>query len=416
MKVVVPVVGVVVLLSLAGCAGGGGARLVVDVKTDLRPGVDFVAVRTEVASDAPDGIRRADTTSALAGEDFVTGVRVTELEALPRGEYSIRATLVDAAARAVVARATRVRLRGDLGVVVLITRDCVDVECPMPGGDPSRTECQSGRCVSPDCREGCESECSFDVECAVEVDCAEPRCVEGACLAEARDERCGAGQMCDAERGCVARELMDAGPPPPDCVVDTDCGEPVPGAWGPCEGFDHACDDTGQESRDVLRPTCAAGTCGSVNEVETRGCTRDTSSVVCRPPDLTDWGPCEYDHGCDPDGIQRRTRTRYRCDAGECVVSATDEETQGCGRPVEGEPCETRTLCGAEAACRVCRAGICVVNDPDYDDACNPSCGRASLLCGGAPRCCPRAASCPLGTVGPEPSADCGRCCLERCN
>ncbi len=212
----------------AGCEGEGGITLLVELKTDLVPGTEFAAVRTEVAAAAePTNTLSAREVDVALGRDLTAGRRVAELDRLEPGTYVVRVTLVDIGGSEVLRRDVVVTATGTTGFTVLMTRDCVDVRCPMVGGDPALMACVGGRCVEPRCTpeapEYCPvPECTAASECSDPVSsCAEPVCEDGTCLVRTETAVCAAGEYCDPTAGCrgapgdggpTDAAPMDAGP------------------------------------------------------------------------------------------------------------------------------------------------------------------------------------------------------------
>jgi hypothetical protein len=205
-------------------------RLVVDVRTDYVPGVDFDRVRYLL--DSEDRTRLADEArQARPGERFAAGVRVGEVPRLRDGRYDLRVELEH---RGVVRARRRVAVTlrevgaPVFGVVVVFTRNCEGVVCPRAGDAPEATECVGGSCLLPEC-EGtrerlpmCEAgECRQAADCPAVAACAERACVRGACLAQPVEGACGAGEYCEptavGTTGC--RPL-----PPPDAGGVPDAG------------------------------------------------------------------------------------------------------------------------------------------------------------------------------------------------
>lgn len=185
------------LLLLSAC-GPSTHRLVVEVRSDLGPGVEFTRVRTELAA------RREDR-AAARGEDYVTGVRVAELDGLEPGSHTVVVSLLDGA-DVVVDRELRVEVREDTAVVVVLTRSCQTIECPSAGGEPSLSTCVAGTCVDPRCvEEGSfcpPRECTGNDECGAAAACARSTCEDGVCFSVGDDAMCGAGEHCDPDEGC----------------------------------------------------------------------------------------------------------------------------------------------------------------------------------------------------------------------
>lgn len=344
-------------LIAAGCGGGGGHELSVELRTDLVPGVEFASVRTTLAGED-------DTSRGVArGQDFVRGVRVAEYDGLASGVHSVRVALLDGGGDEVAARVVRVRIEADFGLVVLVTRDCRGVACPLPDGDPTLEACLGGRCVHPDCLDGdptaCgEPECETSGGCPPVADCAIARCEEGACLAIGDDAQCEDGQWCNPEDGCTALPegpadggvdggrrdagpAVDAGrpPPPPDrttceacsgaaqCVGDADCvpfdessacvPRCDPGAASCPVGFE--CDD----AAGLCRPT--SGRCCVDADTDGFG-----AGVGCAGPDCDD-GRAEAHPGADELCNGLEDDCDEAVDEG-CVCAAG--ETQPCGSDV----------------------------------------------------------------------------------
>jgi hypothetical protein len=221
--------GVAVMTAAAGVACGEdeGPSLLVDVRTDLRPGDEFAAVEVELRGAGTD--RRASA-PALTGHDFVAGRRVAELGGLP-GDVTVHVALIDATGASVAQRSTEIVLREDTGITVVISRDCVDVRCPGPGDAPTHTQCHGGRCVDPRCHAGdfgaCGAvECVSDAVCAEAADaCGAAVCAAGACLF-------GPNEACVPDAGPADAGGRDAST---ICTGDVDCPEAEEcGAMGRC--------------------------------------------------------------------------------------------------------------------------------------------------------------------------------------
>ena len=107
---------------------------------------------------------------------------------LPTGVTTGTVRLLDVAGIPVAERNVRIQLARNTAVTVLITSNCVDVECPQVGDPMALTECLGGRCVSPECivesPDSCaEPMCSVDLECSSAVACAVGMCRDGWCFA-----------------------------------------------------------------------------------------------------------------------------------------------------------------------------------------------------------------------------------------
>lgn len=160
---------------------------------------------------------------------------------------------------------------------------------------------------------------------------------------------------------------------------------------------------------------------GGVDDIDAATGPRCTRDRDCGDPVFGAFGPCVYATECITSGARTRLVMMPVCDldSGACNVETVPEtESASCDRATEAHECEDTgvTYCGVAAQCKECRSGVCVVNSPNFDSACHPSCGQAGAMCGEAPMCCPGQDTCPLGTVGPGPwEAVCPVCCIESC-
>ena len=368
---------VVLALTLGACRSGGEASLVVDVRTDLVPGVEFDGVRTLASG-------RSDDRLADGSQPWFEGVRVAEFGDLSPGELTLTLE-VRSAGEVVVRRPLAVRLvRGVNAVTVAITRSCLNVRCPT-GDDPTATACLGGRCVDPSCTDetldACFERplCTSDESCPAAASCAVPRCVAGSCSYAARPGTCVPSEYCDPEEGCRPRMATDAGldagimdggtdaglpdmgPPdmgPPD-MGPPDMGPPDMGPpdMGPPDMGppDMGPPDAGCPNNDGCEyGNPSACSCGETCLLATGGGTR------CRAPGPN--GPnerCGPGDGCvtgydcvDPMFTPNRCRPactrRAHCEAGHACVETADGMGGTCRRldcdPV-AQDCETREGC-----------------------------------------------------------------------
>jgi len=224
------------LLALVGCSGDD-LTLVVDLRTDLTPGIEFFTVDTRL-----DG-ERLETTGFLLGQSVFEGRRIAEYGGLGPGTHTVDVDMLDATGT-IATRRVVVELRESTGITVLITRDCAGVTCPGSGDDGSATQCHGGRCVADSCApevlDDCgDAECTVDGDCPPGPTCAASRCVAGTCLLDPDDGRCGTGERCDVVEGCVALPDVDAGPmdtgPMDTGPMDTGPADTGPADTGPAD-------------------------------------------------------------------------------------------------------------------------------------------------------------------------------------
>ncbi len=189
--------------------------LLVELKTDLVPGVEFAAVRTQLfdPGDRTEELTRRQVDVTL-GRDLTSGLRVAELGDLAPGTYALRVMLVDLADTEVMGRDVVVTVRETAGVTVLMTRDCRGVACPGAGDDPLEAACLGGRCVdercTPETPEYCPApECGTSAECTdVISECADRVCEDGTCFVSTDATMCiPPNNYCDPTDGCSVAEL-----------------------------------------------------------------------------------------------------------------------------------------------------------------------------------------------------------------
>jgi len=221
-----------VLLFGLGCSDDEHA-LFVDLRTDLVPGIEFVTVRTTI-----DGEGEMVVPSDRA-QDWVGGVRVAEGDEFAPGTRTVVVALYDAFGGRVGSRVATVDHRQDLGITIVLTRDCSLIACPGPGAASDVSSCLSGRCVDPSCLpeapDACPPpECNGTSDCPAAPACATAQCVSGACLYGGDDALCAADEYCAPESGCAPRPIAvpDAGPPV-DAGSDTSPVDAGPMDCGP---------------------------------------------------------------------------------------------------------------------------------------------------------------------------------------
>lgn len=392
---------VAALLALAGCAAPASV-LVVDVRTDYVPQVDFTTIEVEVhGGDSFDGPGIVHRTQPRIDDAGPNGIRAAELE-LPAGSYRVRARLLAPDGVRVAERRAVTELVGLRVVVLIASRSCRDTRCPMRGEDPGLTECVDGVCVPPSCLPddpgGCGGArtCEEAESCPIPSPCAEAECVGGLCAPRARHDLCAEGEYCDADAGCRPR--------PPPCSEETCVGHPceiarcVEGSCtirSRCRADEHCCagmcvaldcDDgdpctadscgaagcehaplpDGGECDDGVfcngADACAAGSCsvhagdpcsGSAHcDEAAHSCTNCEADDHCGPPRLSAWSACGgfSDPLCDEVGTRERARRTFRCEARTCVWS-DDTVQEACTRETEG------FACGPNG--RECRGGSC---------------------------------------------------------
>lgn len=383
-------VGRALLLSIAalaiGACDGGGFRLTVDVKTDIRPGIEFTAVRTTL-NDGGGEIGQDETRSAFTRDDFLRGMRVAEFDDVLSGPTRVRVQLLKPDGSVLVERTTLVTITGTTSITVLITSDCIDVECPLEGDAAGLTECLAGRCVSPEClvenpTECPEPECSADGECPSAIACAEGACINGFCFGSTNDALCRAGEYCDPDVGCapIPMTALDGGMP--------DGGACVPGA--PCT-TERACEIGTTDCVDGAAVCVASG-------VATAGTTCRSMAGECDAAEVCD-GTSPL---CPADGF---AGAGVACSAGIC------DGLGGCAPCTPGAACSTGNPC--EIGAIECGAGgaSCVSAGPG---GAGTVCRAAIDVCDAEERCTGTSTTCPTDGFAPA-STEC-RAALGPCD
>ncbi|MEZ4339037.1 MAG: hypothetical protein R3B82_20660 [Sandaracinaceae bacterium] len=332
---------VLVALVLSACSPTV-ADLVVSIRTDLVPGVEFDTVETALfAGESAFGIPRTYERGAARGDAFLDGQPVAEYHSIEAGDYLVRVRVLSAG-RVILSRQARVDVHDALSVTLLLARDCIGVSCPAASDAPELTECLGGRCVDPACTdespESCGSPgCSADADCDPGATCATASCVRGSCLVFPDDAACASGERCDPTSGCRA----------PDCVVAGDCGVVAACATVSCVAGtclvipdDSLCPvGTSCAPRDGCRPPPGSGcsVCGDDGTC-TAECDGDCSCAAGCACAITCAGACNVT--CQP-GSECRVEAplaTVACSAATCWVDA-DEGTFSCGT---GSTCSAR--------------------------------------------------------------------------
>jgi len=362
----------VLLLFCFSCGSDGGGLLRVDVLTDFVPSLEFETV--EIAVEGADfSFRRP----VEAGDEFLRGQRVGELQTAGEESIILVGRLLDRAGATVARRRVSVALRERSTQTLVFTRSCAEVSCPA--ADPAATECQGGVCVSPECSpenpDACAAGCSAATDCeAPSAACAEARCVDGVCLDAESEGSCAVGEVCQPSTGCVVVPdgsdmgvATDAGSPMdaavdmggvdfgmPECMADADCDD---GAY--CNGPERCIEGVCAAAESEV--SCDDGVACTVDR-----CDEGSDSCTATPDD----GMCTAEPGgtCDAAmGCQYPVCTPSNCVAGPC-------QTASC----EGDLCVRTNLCGSS---EICCGGSCVPAGCDDGNPCtDDSCGATGCV------------------------------------
>jgi len=387
------------LSSLLACTTSGSRSLLVDVRTDLVPGVEMTSVEAELLA-IPGSRQLLDATD----RDWNRGRRVADFDELPASEDVVLEVRARRGEDVVLQRRTVVRVEGRTGVTIVLSRTCRDLDCPGAGDAPELTECLGGRCVPPECVEGDEEvcgdgRCASDDACpAAPSSCTSFRCELGVCLVLGDDAQCGTGQRC-TPTGCVADEIPDAGPGDAG-ALDPDAGsaeQDAGGDAGPDAGVCGACDDGDPCTDDSCDgmvcvhddntaacddgvfcngpDQCAAGECvpgssdpcaaGLYCDEDGGDCDECRATPDC-PDEVRTLGACEYDDACAESGMRTVEVQTWSCVDGACVEAPTTV-VEACSRATEGSPCGDGSTC-LSGGCFCNDDRVCDADEYCYDD------------------------------------------------
>jgi len=190
------------MLLLMACSGSR-VELLVDLRTDLVPGQEFVRV---VSVLTPTGGSSPYDEALSVDADFPAfeGSRVAEFPKLQEGPYQLRVRLEDKDGAFLIERQLDLALREDFAVTVVITRSCRNVTCD----DPERAACLGGVCVSASCSPETDEQCGpaacgESLDCtAPSASCAEAACISGTCFFRGREDACAESAYCNPDSGC----------------------------------------------------------------------------------------------------------------------------------------------------------------------------------------------------------------------
>ena len=391
---------------------GGGTELIVDVRTDYVPGVEFAEVEVVRLSDG--GGDEVVTRTASAGDDYIRGQRIAELDvAGPRVQLRARLLAVDG--RRLADRRQEVEVRGATAVTIVITRDCAAIECA------DDEACVDAVCVSLACSPERPELCGTLVLCGRDEACTQPNatCAQAVCEGSLCFDRpvegaCGPQEYCVPESGCApVPERMDAGMVDGGPVPDVACGDPcvegcragvIDCATGMCVASDPA--PEGTPCRPAIGECDVAESCDGV----TTTCPSDAFvdiGTTCSEGFCNGSGSCAS--GCMPGAACPRANPCERgvieCGTGVpvCVAAGPNDAGIEC-RPSAGM-CDVAETCdGVSTMCPVDRFAV--------GTTCRPAAGACDVAetCGMAPGC-PDDAFVAAGTACPAGFCDgLGRC------
>ena len=203
---------VIFFVILGGCTSER-VELLLDLETDLVPGVEVTLIRTERFDHLPRTEERAAPEHtrerrAERGERWDAPIRIAELTNLEPGRHYVRVRLLTQGDGPVLQRIAALTVRETSIFTITMTRDCRGVMCPVSGDDPTATECVGGRCGTDECTDETPEHCPMpacteDADCTARSACATARCSSGACLSIADDATCATDEWCSPDGGCT---------------------------------------------------------------------------------------------------------------------------------------------------------------------------------------------------------------------
>lgn len=348
---------IVALQVLVGCGEGSTPThaLLVELDTDLIPGIEFVGIQTDLLDRLPDAgeVRVLAARQTYASTAFNLPFRAAEFEALEPGTKVLRIRMLASTGELRLEQWLIVELgAANTLATAVLSRSCEGVSCPGNNDGGDALACLAGRCVDPRCTretpELCPApECATPTDCPAVAACAEARCDFGVCLPVVRGFACGLEEYCQPSEGCLTTECPPPGPRSNGerCVLNSDCINACLGGTcsdpsdpgGVCDPSDAADCAPGL--------SCPVTTCLGPNGT---GCSDDDmclgicNGTVCTDPDQPNGNPCDENSDC----------------VATCVANLC-RDVSG-----PGGPCDTRADCLPALACV---ANECSVPIPTFD-------------------------------------------------
>lgn len=172
-----------------------------DVRTDYVPGIEFSSYVVRVND-------YEVTSFADSDAPFNRGVRVAELEEVPRVSTLVELELVASDGSVTATQRARVQVGEATAVTLIVTRSCENIECPQEStalGVCIGGQCEDERCT-PQSEEFCQRErgCVSDSDCdRGETGCIAWMCSEfGDCVSQLDHDSCPDNELCNPSEGC----------------------------------------------------------------------------------------------------------------------------------------------------------------------------------------------------------------------
>ena len=110
----------VALLLMLPTVALASSTVVVQVRTDMQPGVEFTEIRTRLLTVSQGHLIQERTKQARAGADWARGIRVAEIGPLGEGKYRMLVSALDRKGRVVVERPVRFELKSGVRVITVL--------------------------------------------------------------------------------------------------------------------------------------------------------------------------------------------------------------------------------------------------------------------------------------------------------
>lgn len=425
----------------------------VDVVSGLVAGVEFATVHVDLV-DPASGSEAASVLvhqeeNVRLGTDFSRGARVASFS-IEKGQALFRVRLLRRDGSLLIENSVRASVGDNAVVRVHLTRDCVGVACPAPGGaSAALTSCLGGTCVEDTCDPlvggTCEDVaiCRADVDCPEVSECALNHCVDGVCVPSTSSEAtCEVTDWCnpDVGHGCeplpmdvtpIDASIVDAGidapidqgmdvlmvacgtlcelPSDPCAIARWDCSMATPvcaidARWPPGHscGENRVCDNGG-----VCNECYQGSSCRSGCVLGTVDCSVGESFCVTPGHTALEFASegtsCSLTEAC-VDADARACGTGHVCDASGACVACVD------GRECATSDCSRGVIdCAAGGICVVASGVASEGTACDFEISSTGAVLRPSAYCGADGSCaeCAHNVLCDTGNVCRRGRTDC---------
>jgi CARDB len=208
------------LTGMALTAPVSATEFSVDLKTNFRPGVDFIAVRTTIFERSGSGLGRLvdkREISAFTTSDVTNGVRIAEFD-IPNGDYISRVELLNQNETAIEQRDRQFTLTADLGAVEVISVGALPATC---SANLAATESKLSTCNKElETAQNNVAAAGLPAGCLGTVTACPPKCPQQATCPPKCPQQAACPPKCPQQAACESSPGTQdpAGPPKPDLV------------------------------------------------------------------------------------------------------------------------------------------------------------------------------------------------------